>query len=205
MACSRRGGAGPGGVGWEDTRGGRPTPLASSRPRAERSTQAAVAPRASYPVMLSSIISERRPADLKCLGRRTWSCPSRYGAMGDETGARLRVLLPFDWPPARSEVQSCTGTKPTASGGKAGRSNASLANGMKGEQQRSKFVLCIRNGGSDDLEVRKVYQVFPDPSAAHDGYVRIIDESGEDYLYPSEYFVPVRLPAAVRKALLISA
>lgn len=76
---------------------------------------------------------------------------------------------------------------------------------MKGEQQRSKFVLCIRNGGSDDLEVRKVYQVFPDPSAAHDGYVRIIDESGEDYLYPSEYFVLVRLPAAVSKALLISA
>jgi hypothetical protein len=37
---------------------------------------------------------------------------------------------------------------------------------MKGEQQRSKFVLCIRNSGSDDLEVRKIYQVFPDPSAA---------------------------------------
>src|ERR1022692_1463211 len=46
---------------------------------------------------------------------------------------------------------------------------------------------------------------FQDPSAAHDGYVRIIDESGEDYLYPSEYFVPVRLPAAVSKTLLISA
>src|ERR1039458_8318356 len=138
-------------------------------PRAEGPSQAAAARRASYPVMLSSIISEPGPADLKCLGRRTWSCPSRYWAMGDETGARLRVLLPFDWPPARSEVQSCTGTKPTASGGKAGRSNASLANGMKGEQQRSKFVLCIRNGGSDGLEVRKVYQVFPDPSAAHDG------------------------------------
>ena len=76
---------------------------------------------------------------------------------------------------------------------------------MKGEQQRSKFVLCIRNGGSDDLEGRKVYQVFPDPSAAHDRYVRIIDESGEDYLYPSEYLVPVWLPAAVSKALLISA
>ena len=95
--------------------------------------------------------------------------------------------------------------KLTASGGKAGRLNASLANRMKGEQQPSKFVLCVRNGGSDDLEVRKVYQVFPDPSAARDGYVRVIDESGEDYLYPSEYFVPVRLPAAVSKALLISA
>jgi hypothetical protein len=93
----------------------------------------------------------------------------------------------------------------TASGGKVRRSNASLTNGMKGEQLRSKFVLCIRNGGSDDLEVRKLYQVFPDPTAAHDGYARVIDESGEDYLYPSEYFVPVRLPAAASKALLMSA
>jgi hypothetical protein len=76
---------------------------------------------------------------------------------------------------------------------------------MKGEQLRSKFVLCIRNGASADLEVRKVYQVFPDSSAARDGYVRIVDESGEDYLYPSSYFVPVRLPAAVSKALLMSA
>jgi len=76
---------------------------------------------------------------------------------------------------------------------------------MKGEQQRSKFVLCIRNVGSDDLEVRKLYQVFPDPSATRDGYVRIVDESSEDYLYPSEYFVPVRLPAAVSKAPLIGA
>ncbi len=76
---------------------------------------------------------------------------------------------------------------------------------MTGEPHRSKFVLCIRNGGSDDLEVRKVYQVFEDPSAAQDGYLRIIDESGEDYLYPAEYFVPVRLPAAVSEALRIGA
>jgi hypothetical protein len=76
---------------------------------------------------------------------------------------------------------------------------------MKGEQQLSKFVLCVRNSGSDDLEVRKINQVFPDPSAARDGYVRIIDDSGEDYLYPAEYFVSVRLQAAVSKALLMSA
>ena len=55
------------------------------------------------------------------------------------------------------------------------------------------------------MEVRKIYQVLPEASTADDGYVRIIDESGEDYLYPSEYFVPVRLPAAVSKALLITA
>ena len=76
---------------------------------------------------------------------------------------------------------------------------------MKGEPHRSKFVLCIRNSGSDDLEARKVYQVVPDPSATHDGYVRVIDESGEDYFYPSEYFVPVRFPAAVSKALVTRA
>jgi hypothetical protein len=51
---------------------------------------------------------------------------------------------------------------------------------MKCEQRPLRFVLCIRNGGSDDLEGRKIYQVLPDASAAQDGYVRIIDESGED-------------------------
>jgi hypothetical protein len=75
---------------------------------------------------------------------------------------------------------------------------------MKREQQRSRFVLCVRNEGSDDLEVRKVYQVMPDQTAARRGYVRIIDESGEDYLYPADYFVPVRLPAAVADELRIA-
>jgi len=46
-----------------------------------------------------------------------------------------------------------------------------------------------------------VYQARPDRKAASEGYLRIIDESGEDYLYPSEFFVPVRLPAATVRAL----
>ncbi|MGD0226362.1 MAG: hypothetical protein ABSF71_28875 [Terriglobia bacterium] len=70
------------------------------------------------------------------------------------------------------------------------------------EKSRSKFVLCIRNDGADDLEPRKVYQVLSDRSAARDGYARVIDESGEDYLYPAEYFVPVRLPAAISPKLV---
>jgi hypothetical protein len=44
------------------------------------------------------------------------------------------------------------------------------------------------------LEVRKVYQALPDPAAASKGFVRVIDESGEDYLYPADYFVVVDLP-----------
>ena len=66
---------------------------------------------------------------------------------------------------------------------------------------RAKFVICLRNDDCIDLEVRKVYPVLPDAAAAKDGYLRIIDESGEDYLYPAAYFVPVEVPVAARKLL----
>ena len=52
---------------------------------------------------------------------------------------------------------------------------------MGRKKQTPQFVLCIRNEGCDDLELRKVYQVRPDASATEEGYLRLIDESGEDY------------------------
>ena len=64
------------------------------------------------------------------------------------------------------------------------------------------FVLCIKNEGCDDLEIRKIYEVLPHENAAKDSYIRIIDESGEDYLYPSNYFYPVEIAANVRETLL---
>jgi len=73
---------------------------------------------------------------------------------------------------------------------------------MKAEKSKSRFLLCVRNDGADDLELRKVYQVLPDPGAVREGYVRVIDESGENYLYPADYFVPVRLPVVVARAFL---
>ncbi len=75
---------------------------------------------------------------------------------------------------------------------------------MKAEKSRSRFLLCVRNDGSDDLESRKVYQVLPDPRAGREGFVRVIDESGEDYLYPAEYFVPVRLPLVIARTFRLS-
>jgi len=63
------------------------------------------------------------------------------------------------------------------------------------------FVLCLRNDGCDDLEQRKVYQVLSDPDAEKEGHLRVVDESGEDYLYPADYFVPIDLPKAVAKTL----
>ncbi len=62
------------------------------------------------------------------------------------------------------------------------------------------FVVCVENRGAEDLEVRKVYRVLPDKAAAASGYVRVIDESGEDYLYPADYFVFVELPQKVKRA-----
>lgn len=64
-----------------------------------------------------------------------------------------------------------------------------------------KFVVCVRNDDCDDLELRKIYQVLPDEPAAEDGYIRVIDESGEDYLYPEDYFLPIELSKDLEKAL----
>ena len=65
------------------------------------------------------------------------------------------------------------------------------------QQTTGSFALCVEDGGMEDLEARKVYQVLPDREASREGYVRVIDESGDDYVYPSDLFVPVKLPTAV--------
>jgi hypothetical protein len=64
-----------------------------------------------------------------------------------------------------------------------------------------RFAVCITDS-EPDLERRKVYQVLPDESAARDDYIRVIDESGEDYLYPASYFVLIEVPEAAERALL---
>jgi len=76
---------------------------------------------------------------------------------------------------------------------------------MTRRKSARRFVICIKNEDCEDLEPRKVYQVLPDEAAAADGYIRVIDESGEDYLYPEVYFLPIELPQAAAKALLSAA
>lgn len=71
------------------------------------------------------------------------------------------------------------------------------------KQSMKEFVLCIDNSDYEaSLILGKVYGVLPDPRAAKDDLVRIVDESGEDYLYDKSHFVFVEFPAAVRKTLL---
>ncbi len=70
------------------------------------------------------------------------------------------------------------------------------------QRKQQKFAVCIRNEDCGDLELRKVYKILPDKSAANDGYLRVIDESGEDYVYPKDNFILIELPKAVEHALL---
>lgn len=66
-----------------------------------------------------------------------------------------------------------------------------------------RFLLCVDNKGYEaSLELRKLYENIRDKEAEHHGQVRMIDESGEDYLYPVSYFAPVRLLAETKNKIL---
>lgn len=68
------------------------------------------------------------------------------------------------------------------------------------------FVVCLQNKGYEvSLEPRKLYQVLPDPDAEKHHQIRVVDESGEDYLYPQSYFAIIELPTTLRKAVLAAA
>jgi hypothetical protein len=77
---------------------------------------------------------------------------------------------------------------------------------MKKRRNRSpRFVVCLRNDGYPEaLELRKLYRVLPDAQAAKVGHVRVIDESGEDYLYPKSFFAAVRVSEPIKRALVMS-
>ncbi len=75
---------------------------------------------------------------------------------------------------------------------------------MGQSQYRLRFAVCTRNEGCDDLDRRKIYQVLQDDSAAKEGFLRVIDESGEDYVYPAEYFIEIQLPHEVEEALRLA-
>jgi len=75
------------------------------------------------------------------------------------------------------------------------------------EQKNSKkiFVVCIRNEGyAASLELRKIYEVIPDERAAEHQMIRVVDESSEDYLYPSDFFIEIDLPKPIEQALALA-
>lgn len=71
---------------------------------------------------------------------------------------------------------------------------------MEAENIEERFAVCINNAAyPDDLKARTIYQVLPDDSAARSDYIRIVDETGEDYLYPANYFVLIDVLLKRRK------
>lgn len=78
---------------------------------------------------------------------------------------------------------------------------------MKEAKQKAlRFAVCINNEDYEvSLELHKIYRVLPDEDAAAHGDLRIIDESGEDYLFSADRFVPIAVPEAVQKSLLKAA
>ena len=72
---------------------------------------------------------------------------------------------------------------------------------MKEKLLEPQFALCIENSECEDLEKRKIYRILPDAEAAQEGYLRVVDESREAYLYPAAYFILVELPLNAQEAL----
>lgn len=67
------------------------------------------------------------------------------------------------------------------------------------------FMICVDNRGYEtSLETRKIYEVLPDRTAERHHQIRVIDESGDDYLYPERYFAPVRLPHVTKEKLKLT-
>jgi hypothetical protein len=74
------------------------------------------------------------------------------------------------------------------------------------KQKSKQFVVCVNhNGYSASLEKRKIYLSLRDPTAEKHGLVRVVDESGDDYLYPKSLFRSIALPQAIKKAVLAAA
>jgi hypothetical protein len=73
-------------------------------------------------------------------------------------------------------------------------------------KSKKALVVCVRNDGYEvSLERRKIYELLPDTDAESHGQIRVVDESGEDYLYPADYFVRIELPKDTQTAVIEAA
>lgn len=104
---------------------------------------------------------------------------------------------------ATSAMQKFTGTKLMASENENSKSNGSSIDRSRRRRAlnavKARFVLCTDSGDSVDLEPRKVYQVLGDREAVDNGLIRVIDDSGDDYLFPIDWFIPIRIPTRSQK------
>ena len=96
----------------------------------------------------------------------------------------------------------CTDMKRTPSARKSSSARGTSTRSRKAAPAR-KFAVCVRNDGYEaSLERNKIYAVLPDEDAERDGDLRVVDESGEDYLFSADRFVAIEVPSAVKASLL---
>jgi len=116
-------------------------------------------------------------------------------------GVNAKALPAYDYPMAQPTSLSYTGTKPPGSDARNSRSSSYFEAMTK--TQAKQLVVCVENDGyAVSLEKRKIYVALRDTAAAKHDMLRIVDESGEDYLYPKAFFRSIALPQAVRRAVL---
>jgi hypothetical protein len=119
-------------------------------------------------------------------------------------GTRVPVQSLFDYcVVAGFDSLSCTGMKRTASARKSSSARGTSTSWRRPAAKRRRFAVCVQNKGYEaSLERNKIYTVLPDEDAERDGDLRVIDESGEDYLFSADCFVAIEVPAPVRASLL---
>ena len=120
---------------------------------------------------------------------------------------RWRKLKGWPWSDCEAEryaARRCTGMKRMVSARrKSSASDMSTRPRTSRRRQAVTFMVCVENSGYPaSLERHKIYRVLPDQDAAREGDLRIVDESGEDYLYPAGWFSAVAVPRRVRASLL---
>lgn len=100
------------------------------------------------------------------------------------------------------DLPNCTGMKHMASAKRSSRARGTSTRSRKAAATGRQFVVCVDNAGYEaSLERNKIYVVLPDQAAETDGDVRVVDESGEDYLFSADRFVAIDVPAAVKASL----
>ena len=112
-------------------------------------------------------------------------------------------MLEFGYETAGFGSLSCIGMKHMASARKSSSARGTSTKPRKAVAKGSTFAVCVQNEGYEaSLERNKIYAVLSDEDAERDGDLRVIDESGEDYLFSANRFVAIEVPAAVRASLL---
>ena len=138
------------------------------------------------------------------VGRRLRDLPRLQRTYGRGQWRKLKGIALIRVRTEKYERRSCTGMRRMALVERKSNASATLTRaGKKRRRSAVEFAVCVNNSEYPaSLELHKIYRVVADEEAPREGDLRIIDESGEDYLYPAEWFVPVELPPRVRGSLL---